>query len=96
MSFWRNIEKLLSRNDFFSKIEDIGLIGLILEKYSCLPNHITRELDLEESYEKAELQVIKLLKHLLPLKKLASDTNFEDGSGLAKLLEAFSRSMTGS
>ena len=32
--FWRLIEQLLARKDFFEKIEELGLIALILSKFA--------------------------------------------------------------
>ena len=52
--YWRQIEKLISRNEFFSKLSEIGMIALILQKYSNGP-YATRQLDLEEAFEKAEI-----------------------------------------
>lgn len=51
--YWRNIEGLLSRKQFFSSLTDLGLIALLLSKYSGMPYQL-RELELEEAFMEAE------------------------------------------
>lgn len=75
--YYRVIEKLLSRDEFFSKIgEDLGLIALILDKYANIP-HSLREIDVEEAFEKAEMHITKVIDKMLEQKKLAEDIGFE-------------------
>ena len=62
--YWRQLEKLLSRNEFFSKINELGLIALLLSKYSAMP-HQLRDLELEEAFEKAETKAISLFNDML-------------------------------
>lgn len=93
-SYWRQIEKLLSRNEFFSKIEEIGLIAIILSKYSQMPPSL-RDLELEEAFEKAETKTLELFESMLSQRKLAEDVGFH-AEDLSLLLEAFSHSFFGS
>lgn len=62
--YWRQIEKLLSRNEFFAKINELGLISLLLSKYSGMP-HQLRDLELEEAFEKAETKALTLFNEML-------------------------------
>jgi hypothetical protein len=62
--YWRQVEKLLSRNEFFAKINELGLIALLLSKYSAMP-HQLRDLELEEAFEKAETKAISLINDML-------------------------------
>ena len=68
-------------------IQDLGLVALILKKYSLMPRSL-RELRLEEAFEKAEDQCLKLLEEMVKQKKLAEDVGFH-GHDLANLMEAF-------
>jgi hypothetical protein len=53
--YWRHIEGLLSRKQFFSTLTDLGLISILLSKYSGMPYQL-RELELEEAFMEAEAQ----------------------------------------
>ena len=92
--YWRQIEKLLSRNEFFAKINELGLISLLLSKYSCMP-HQLRDLELEEAFEKAETKALSLYNEMLAQKKLAEDVGFHP-EDLSLLVESFSQSFFGS
>ena len=52
--YWRQIEKLLSRNEFFAEISELGIIAMIVHNYLGIPSSM-RELSFEEVFEKAEL-----------------------------------------
>ena len=92
--YWRQIEKLLSRNEFFAKIDELGLISLLLSKYSGMP-HKLRDLELEEAFEKAETKALSIFNQMLAQKKLAEDVGFNP-EDLSLLLESFSQSFFGS
>ena len=62
--YFRLLERLLSRNEFFEKIEDLGLLSLLLIAFTQIP-HSMREVDIEEPFEKAELRAIAIIDGML-------------------------------
>ncbi len=76
LKYYRNVEKLFARESFFKDIgNDMGIIAIVLSKYSAIP-HSLREIDIEEVYEKAEIQLLIIFDSMLSQKKLAEDIGF--------------------